>query len=68
MPERGEAAIRYLKGRGLAGATAARYALGVSPTMDRAGRGFRQLDDPQLVERPGDRQTRASDTTAFRGR
>jgi DNA primase len=46
-----EAAIRYLKGRGLRGATAARYALGVSPDEWTAlAAAFDNYDDPQLVE------------------
>jgi DNA primase len=46
-----EAAIEYLKGRGLAGATAARFALGYSPDQWTALAGvFYDYAQPQLVE------------------
>jgi len=45
------AAIEYLKGRGLRGATAARFALGVSPDeWTGLAAVFDRYDDPQLVE------------------
>jgi DNA primase len=45
------AAIEYLKGRGLRGATAARFALGFSPDeWTGLAAVFEQYDDPQLVE------------------
>jgi DNA primase len=47
----GDAAIRYLKGRGLTGATAARFALGFSPDeWTGLGTVFENYGDPQLVE------------------
>ena len=46
-----DAAIRYLKGRGLAGATAARFALGFSPDeWTGLAAVFESYGDPQLVE------------------
>lgn len=46
-----ETAIAYLKGRGLSGATAARFALGFAPEERNALAGlFDDYDDPQLVE------------------
>ena len=45
------AAIEYLKGRGLRGATAARFALGCSPDeWTGLAAAFDNYDDPQLVE------------------
>ncbi|MCS7100218.1 MAG: DNA primase, partial [Burkholderiaceae bacterium] len=45
------AAIEYLKGRGLTGATAARFALGYAPAERQALREvFAQYDDPRLVD------------------
>jgi DNA primase len=45
------AAIEYLKGRGLRGATAARFSLGVSPDeWTGLAALFDRYDDPQLVE------------------
>ncbi|MCS6920456.1 MAG: DNA primase, partial [Elioraea sp.] len=45
------AAIEYLKGRGLTGATAARFALGYAPPERQALRQvFAQYDDPRLVD------------------
>lgn len=45
------AAIEYLKGRGLRGATAARFALGFSPDeWNGLAAAFTAYDDPQLVE------------------
>jgi DNA primase len=47
----GAAAVEYLKGRGLRGATAARYALGFSPDEWTAlAAVFDNYNDPQLVE------------------
>jgi DNA primase len=44
-------AVEYLKGRGLRGATAARFALGFSPDEWTAlAAAFTNYDDPQLVE------------------
>ena len=46
-----DAAIRYLKGRGLRGATAARFGLGFSPDEWTAlAAAVENYDDPQLVE------------------
>jgi len=46
-----DSAIRYLKGRGVLGTTAARFALGVSPDEWTAlAAVFDAYDDPQLVE------------------
>jgi DNA primase len=47
----GEVAIQYLKGRGLVGATAARFALGFSPDeWTGLAAVYESYDDPQLVE------------------
>jgi DNA primase len=46
-----EAAVEYLKGRGLTGQTAARFALGFAPDAWQPLRGaFDNYDDPALVE------------------
>ena len=46
-----DAAIRYLKGRGLTGATAARFALGMSPDeWNGLAKPFSDYADPRLVE------------------